>query len=588
MTYTRLDVREWAVAGNDLLRRARKLLQSAPSDRIRQLASRIPATILSAENHIVLVFAGQYSAGKSTIIKVLTGRDDIAIGAGITTDNAKTYDWDGVTIVDTPGVHTSLRPDHDEITYRAIADADLLVFVVTNELFDSHLAQHFRRLAIERDKAHEMMLVVNKMRRCARGNTPESQAVIREDLTKVLTPFTPDSLRVTFIDADAALQSKSESEEVGNALWRKSGIEHFTQVLNAFVRENGLAGRYTTALYKLEQAIQEALTAEKSGDKDADALEELLLQRRRALFETRDSVPRAADAEIQHTVARVREEGRKAADLIHPSADPDDVNRNLLAAQARVKQYADALGPSIEAAISKHMKDLNERVSSIFNSELAKELFSRLVRRMEEIGFTTEAASRVKKAADLSSKLGEVLVRSSFNPQKTTFGGLFTLNQYSGTAAHDFVLDIGHFFGKSFMPWEAVKWTRAIANVGRVFAVAGTALTFIFQMKEDADAAQLEKDLRESRAAVRSGFNEAAHVIEMHFDSATRSCLASTLDAEIEVVDARINELRDLRQSRSDSFNNLIAILKETREMIRFLHAATREPDRKATAAAAS
>ena len=84
---------------------------------------------------IRLVFAGQYSAGKSSILKMLTGREDIAIGAGITTQQAYTYDWNGIEVVDTPGIHTQLRPDHDEISYEAIASADMLVFVVTNELW---------------------------------------------------------------------------------------------------------------------------------------------------------------------------------------------------------------------------------------------------------------------------------------------------------------------------------------------------------------------------------------------------------------------------------------------------------------------
>src|SRR5437867_6285462 len=149
MGSAKFEVLEWASVGNDLLERSRTKLASAPSDKVRQLAGRITTKVLSDDGSVVLVFAGQYSAGKSTIIKALTGREDIAIGAGITTEKAHTYDWDGVRVVDTPGVHTKLRPDHDEITYRAIADADLLVFVVTNELFDSHLAQHFRKLAIE-------------------------------------------------------------------------------------------------------------------------------------------------------------------------------------------------------------------------------------------------------------------------------------------------------------------------------------------------------------------------------------------------------------------------------------------------------
>lgn len=574
MTSTKFEMLEWAVQGNHLLERARQKLASAPSEKVQRLAERIPATILSSDNTVVLVFAGQYSAGKSTIIKALTGREDIATGAGITTEKANTYDWEGLRVVDTPGIHTELRPDHDEITYRSIAEADLLVFVVTNELFDSHLAQHFRKLAIERDKAHEMMLVVNKMRRCAKGNSPEAQDVIREDLRRVLAPFTPEDLRTSFIDAEAALESKAETDNmVAEALWKKSGIEPLTQTLNGFVRDKGLTGRYTTALYNLEQVLQEALASESTGDKDIDALEELLLQRRRALLETQDRILHAVEGEIQRVGSQVRQEGRKVADMINGSADQKEVDRELQAAQDRVQRLAEQLGQSVQLVIGKHMKDLDERVRAIAKSELAKELLPRLAQRFEEASISSDTTSKLKKASDISSKFGQFLVRHSFTPKAEMVGGLFKLNQYSGTAAHGAVKAVGHFFGKSFKPWEAVKWTRAIANVGRVLTVVGTVLTFILQIMEDADAAQLEKDLRESRSAVRSGFNDAAHVIEMHFDQATGAYVASTLTTEIEAVDKQLAELRDMQQTRTALFRDLVGLLEETREMIHSLHA---------------
>jgi GTP-binding protein EngB required for normal cell division len=574
MAFIRFELLEWAAVGNDLLDRSRKTLEAAPSEKVRQLVGRIPGTVVSSERPVVVVFAGQYSAGKSTIVKALTGRDDIAIGAGITTEELHTYDWGGVRLVDTPGVHTELRPDHDEITYRSIADADLLVFVVTNELFDSHLAQHFRTLAIEREKAHEMMLVVNKMRRCAKGNSPASQDVIREDLRKVLAPFSPEDLRTTFIDAEAAIQSKAESDDaVGLVLWRKSGIEPFTKELNGFVREKGLAGRYTTALYNLEQVLQESLASESSGDKDIDALDELLLQRRRAFLETQERIPRSVEGEIQRTGSQIRQEGRKVADLINASADQPAVDRELQAAQDRVQRHAEQLGRSVQEIIGRHMEDLDHRVGAIANSELANVLFSRLAHRLDEASIGPETMSKLKKVSDLSSKLGAFLVRNSFTPTAGSLGGLFKLNQYSGTAAHGAVKTIGHFFGKSFKPWGAVKWARAVANVGRVMAVAGTALTFILQIKEDVDAAQLEKDLRDSRSAVRSGFNDAANVIEMHYDQITRSYIASALTTEIEAVDKQLAELREMQQSRSSLFQRLIGLLEETREFIRDLHA---------------
>ena len=578
MATEKFELYQWTTIGNNLLFRSRQCLATAPSEKMQMLAGRIPVEILSSDKSVNLVFAGQYSAGKSSIMKVLTGREDIAIGAGITTEKTHTYDWGGITVVDTPGVHTQLRPDHDEITYRAIAGADLLVFVVTNELFDSHLAKHFRNLAIERDKAHEMMLVVNKMRRCAKGNSQEAQNVIREDLRKVLAPFTPEDLRTTFIDAEAALESKTETDgEIAKILLKKSGVDGFTQELNRFVREKGLSSRYTTALYSLEQILQEALASESTGDKDIDALEELLLQRRRALLDTQDRIPRAVEGEIQNASSQIRQEGRKVADMINGSADQKAVDQELQAAQDRVQNLAEQLEKSVQVVIGKHMKALDDRVGDIANSELAKELLPRLVHRIEQASISPEAMKNLKKASDISSKLGEFLVRNSFTSKTGTLGGLFKLNQYSGTATHGAVKAIGKFFGKSFKPWEAVKWTRTVANVGRVFAVAGTVLTFVLQIKEDADAAQLEVDLRESRSAVRSGFNDAAHVIEMHFDKATQSFVSSAISSEIENVDSQLDELRNLQQTRSDLFQNLLGLLEETRELIKSIHSTESE-----------
>jgi len=573
MNKSKFEILKLVTSGNALLERARKTLTDAQSEKVRELSGRIPATMSPPDRAVEVVFAGQYSAGKSSILKTLTGRDDIAIGAAITTQDAHTYEWDGIQVIDTPGVHTQLRPDHDEISYRAIADADLLVFVVTNELFDSHLAQHFRKLAIERDKVHEMMLVVNKMRRCVKGNSPDMQAIIREDLRKVLTPFSPEDFRISFIDAEAALESALESNtDIAAALWRKSGIDLFTQELNRFVRERGLTGRYSTALYNLEQILQEALCCESSGDKDVDALEELLLQRRRALMETQERIPRAVEGEIQRIGTEIRDEGRKLAELVHGKADQKAVDTKLKEAQARVQLQTEKLGHSIQETIIKHMKALDERVGAISESELAKELFPRLSHRIEETKISSDTMGKLKTAAEISQKLGGFLIKNSFTSKGGGLAGLFRLNQYSGTAAHETVKTIGHFFGKSFKPWEAVKWTKGIANAGRVLAVAGTVLTFVLQYKEDADAANLEIELRNSRAAIRSGFNNAAHTIEMHYDQATASYVTMSLSTEIESVDKQLIELRDMQQSRSDLFQSIIGLLDDTRKMIRDLH----------------
>ena len=559
--------------GQTLLKKAERVIKDAPFDKVRDLAQRVPREAAPPDEAVHVVFAGQYSAGKSSILKVMTGREDIDIGAGITTQQVQQLDWNGITVIDTPGVHTEIRPDHDKITYEAISKADLLVFVVTNELFDAHIAEHFRKLAIEQEKAHEMLLVVNKMQRCARGNTPEVQDVLREDLRKVLVPFTPERLRLSFVDAEAALEARAEQDEEFRRIFHKrSGFDDFFDHFNAFVEEKGLAARYTTSLYTLEQVLQEALAAESSGDIDVDALQELLTQQRRALVNGKAQVSQSVESKVQQTVNEIREEGRKAADLIRGGADSDAVDRELKDAQERVEKQTDELSGIIQKTLEEGISNLEERVEQIAESELAKELLARLRERIQGIDIDPETLSNMKQAGELTHRLGQFLIKNSFTSTTSTFTGLFKLSQYSGTATHGMVKNIGHFFGKSFKPWEAVKWTRNIANAGRVLSVAGVVLSIVLQIKEDADAAKLERELREGRAAVRAGFDEAAHAVELHYDKATGTYVDQTIGQRIAVIDEKLEELRDMQQSRSDLFQELNSLLEETRRLISEMH----------------
>ena len=483
------------------------------------------------------------------------------------------FEWNGIKVIDTPGVHTEIRPDHDEITYEAISKADLLVFVVTNELFDAHIAEHFRKLAIEQEKAHEMLLVVNKMQRHAEGNTPAAQDVIRADLRKVLVPFTPEQLRLSFVDAEAALEADVEQdEEFRRILYRRSGFDDFSDNFNAFVEEKGLAARYTTSLYTLEQVLQEALAAESSDDIDVDALQELLTQQRRALVNGKVQVSQSVESKVQQTINKIREEGRKAADLIRGDADFEAVNRELTATQERVEKQTDELSRLVQKTMEEGVQDLAEQVGQISESELAKELLSRLRERIQDLDIDPETLSKMKQGGDITYRLGQFLVSKSFTPTTSTFSGLFKLNQYSGTATHGMVKSIGHFFGKSFKPWEAVKWTSKIANAARVLAVAGAVLSIVAQIKEDVDAAKLEQDLREGRSAVRAGFDEAAHAVELHYDKVTDTYVDQTIGKRIAEIDEELEELRNMQESRSGLFQELNGLLEDTRGLISEMH----------------
>lgn len=572
MTTEEFELHQLTAKGKELLSRSRKCLESAQNEETRSLAKEVPAKIVDRDKENVnLVFIGQYSAGKSSIMKVLTGQENIAIGAGITTEQTHTYNWGGITVVDTPGIHTELRPDHDEITYEAIAGADLLIFVITNELFDSHIADHFRKLAIDHDRAREMMLVVNKMSRSSKGNSPEVQNVIREDLRKVLAPFTPEDLRVTFIDAEDALESKTETDaEFAKLLWQRSGFDKFTKELNKFVREKGLFSRYTTALYTLESILQKALCSEsEDNDEAVEGLEEAFLRRRKALYDTKIDVKRGVEGEIQNKSSEVRQEGRRIADMINGSADEKAVKQELQAAEVHVKNIAEQLQKSILEIISKYTENLDNSIVELAKSDFAKYLYKILASRIQSV--SPDTTKKIQKAADFSAKLGNCLVKNSISPKNGIFSW-FEFTQYYGTPTESAIKAIGNLCGKSLWPWESIALTRTVANCGKVLSGVGIVVSIGLQWREDSNEEQLETKLRENRAAVRDIFNKAANEIEMRFNEATQSYV-SKIEEDIEETDSNLDNLRNLQKNKSDLFKKLTELLEETNELIKKIHA---------------
>ena len=153
------------------------------------------------------------------------------------------------------------------------------------------------------------------------------------------------------MDAELALSALAEQdEEVSKVYRRKSGFDDFLDNLNAFVAEKRLTARYTTSLYTLDQVLREALAAEPSDDTDVDALEELLLQQRRALVDTRVQLPRTVESQVQRTTDKIRQEGRKVADLIHGGSDPQDH-------RPRVKGYTRACSRRYRCVVGTYPKN---------------------------------------------------------------------------------------------------------------------------------------------------------------------------------------------------------------------------------------
>ena len=572
-----MDTHRWAGETLEILERARQALLESQQGDVRGLVNRLPGPDGGQERPITLAFAGQYSAGKSTILRALTGLEDIATGAGITTAETRTLDWNGVQVVDTPGIHTSLRPDHDTISYEAISQADLLVFVITNELFDSHIGDHFRRLAIDREKGHETILVVNKMDRTADGNTREIRETITDALREPLAPFTPEYLSITFTAAQDALEAeKEEDDEIAGMLRKDGNIQALVLNLNRLISEKGLTARHTTTLYTVDQIVQEAMTLESTGDIDDDVDTLILVynQNLRVMDETRSQLRESINNAILESMLLINQLGATYAENVRPGMTKEDLDRDAKEVDVRLQSIWEGLVNRIFQECSKMLPTMASRLEYLHDSHRFQSTLGNLNARVSGpdvnriLGMSRDAARGL-------SEVSRIAARNSSSVQSGATG----LSRFSGSYAHGATLNIGRFVGHSFKPWEAVKIARGIETAGTVLNVAASVLSVYLQFQEDREEAKRSEETMRARHELREHFAGVAHRVQDEANGVVEGCIGESLTEPMEELRGYSDALNRARQDQNAHIKHLAEVSESARELIARIH----EGDQQAT-----
>lgn len=521
---------------------------------------------------ISIVVAGQYSAGKSTIIKMLTGRNDIEIGAKITTQKADIYEWNGLRIVDTPGIHTELRPDHDEISYSEIASADMLIYVITNELFDNYLAEHFRKLAIDKNKAGEMILVVNKMERTAYGNTEIQQSILREDLRKVLDPYTPEQMNLCFLDAQSyidGLEEREDDPEEADELIETSGYEDFIKTLNHFVSTKGTIAKETTRLYMLDEQLGKAIKSLEphSSDKNIDALELNFQEQRHTFSDARNRLKQEIMDIYVSAATEIRTIGLDAANIITEGCNKDEVERELEDKVRKAEKIIDSCQEKSVEVFENRLEEVGEALDSIENSEVTKNMKASLEGNFDVL------PENIKKiltgASGGAHKAGQFVLQNAY---KSGVNGGLKLSNFSGSTIHDLVKKAGHSIGYKFKPWEAIKLTKGIAIGSQILGALGVGASIFMQIKADQDEDKRAEELRKNRQNIRSQFNTAANELEDHGRVFVRENISKSLDNSIQNIDNKIKEIQSTRTDRNQLCRDMEEMQSKCHTLIRELH----------------
>ena len=554
-----------------LFRDARETLESSKDSRLRELGAKTPQQLLENKDALSIVFAGQYSAGKSTVLKILTGKD-IRTGQGVTTDSVTRYDWNGINVIDTPGIHTQRHPDHDAMTYEAISKADLIVFVLTNEGFGAHLGAHFRKLAYELNKGREMMLVVNKMDNDALGNEESVRKTKTADIDLVLAPdYSARDMLVSFISADAKERLREAEDEEEREYYRQlSGWDGFIDNLNEFGNRKGFSGRCTTALFKLERVLEEALSGFTSDSKEADASREVLERNRRAIKECKDSVLKKARLAMGKIASTILDIGNTLAMNLDSSSKQELFEKEVEKAVTRTDEIAARASEELAAIIGEETEKLEAKLESIFSSTLTQALLEHLKRLLGGVKIDPDTMQNMQKAARISKNFGSWLQKMSASPNPgSVWNRFFKLGSYSGSSTHKAVLKVGKFVGYKFKPWEALKISSKIGQFGKFLGVAGSIAGVAFQIWNDSQEAEAEKSLMEARGSIRETFRDASREIEMSYDEQTKSWVAEELDTQLEDIDSALNDLDNARRVEKAEFCKIKILLDRTRSLIR-------------------
>ena len=477
--------------------------------------STLPQSMEPADGAVKLVFIGQYSAGKSSLIKMLTGIDT-GIGSGITTNFATTYPWHGIEIVDTPGIHTDIRADHDARSYREIERAALLIFVVTNEGFGELIGDHFRKLAIDQKRGRNMVLVVNKMDRAALGNVEEQQKIIADDMLKVIAPYTPSDLFMTFVSTEMYFEGVNESDpELKQELIELSGCERLIENLNRFAASRGVLSKIQAPLETLKTSITNAVGDSENmiNEVDLDAVEELFNRKKQEL----DSGRRRIESEIvllaDACAQRIRAEGSKAASVIDEGVSEEQVRRAIEAAQLQSEIYVNECETQLLDRLKEVGADVDEHLLEIDRSPLSINVCKRL----------------------------NIPVQS----QET------------------FVDRIRRLFE---VPLDAVGKNHIMVNMPTILKLIGYAFSLwkvINKILGTDDEKKMRQALEEAKRGVISSFDEAAVKTKENIISASMGAVDNLIAPIIRDAEEKLNELRQRRARLKEMNNELSLVLTE-------------------------
>ena len=496
----------------------------------QDLASKLDDELDSVNDRqkLSIAFVGQYSSGKSTIISAMTGNKHIKIDANVATDTVSKYDWHDIILMDTPGILAGKVERHDEATKNALKESDLIFYVLTSQLFDDVVFNNFIDLAYNQHLADKMFIVINKMG-MESGEYDELVKNYTQSLNKTFSEkgYNIEDFPISFIDANDYIDGVEENDPEFIEL---SHFEHFVDMLNTFVEQKGLIKKqFDTPVRILQSYLKniEVSTVDKTLCDFYNQFEQKLTSSQKEIKRDVEQILYSFDSSSMNEVINLSNE-IGSIDETEWTKKQNNLNDRL---KTMISDASDRIETSINQSYDRLLQEINEFSGKDALVKYAESIEGKInspsVSIEEKKSLTIQ-----KKSLDLLRQ-GANKVSGMAPGVDKLFGGI---SGASGSSLHEVVLNIGHFFGKSFKLWEAVKWASNIAKVAKFgIPVLTAGIDIWMQLREDKKENERLKQIKASKSQFVTGYQSEINKVKTQFGNYLSSILENYANKRNEI-----------------------------------------------------
>lgn len=492
------------------------------------------------DEDIIIAFIGQYSAGKSTIISALTGNRNIKINANIATEKAKRYKWvDQITLVDTPGLHTENK-HHDLEAEKAINNSNMLIYCITNELFDEVSIVDYKKWVYDRGYKDKMFLVVNKMSR-ETGDFEELVVNYTESINEALKPYSLQDVRYNFIDARDYLDGTLDPDL--EELVKLSRFKDFTSNLNEFIDEKGLLAKLDTPIKVIINSIDSTLNS--LSGKETDQYLISLLDR---VYKRTNYTINQIEKKSKHIVKENLNTFVAYGYNIAQNIGNEDFVFNEFEFEQKLEEVGLVINDEINKLLETESQDLAEEIRDVLESDLGKIYIKAISKEPEYNHLDLTSKNNTNNFLKVIDSISRPGVRNFFSSKGFSLAA--TSSEVSGTALHQTVKVVGNNLGVKFKPWEAVNIAK---NLGKFFSGVTVVLNIVSlfsDMKETGKEEEQYNQLWKQKQEMRTIVTDIAKEIEKEYDIQVQSAIEEYEEILDKIKMKKENKLKEIDRQK--------------------------------------